>query len=407
MIGFNLLDTDPRSTESEWVIRWRGRTADRFGRDKTFYENSGAKGMEGTLSARPRGVAVPSQDGCWSGFLSGAALAVRPQLSEFLERRRLTFHAGAAMLTSVAAVALMVEQVPDSIAPGCAAMAAVLATVMAGFCWASPPLSPEGSHEPADIGTNPAQEPPRPFAWAGQNQISGSNANLAAELAHAAAMAQLTARISHDLRTPLNAVIGFSELMSQETFGPLGSQRYQDYAKHIRECGQNLLKSTEDTLAITSALAQPMGESCSPGMRPLSLEDLTNEAWACVALHATHECITLDCEIPDALELFGDRRVMRQVLVNLFQDAISRGGWQSRIVVRAGLCRHGIRLTIETSGCREIEQEEPLSLSVARALLELHGLPIETSRVGQDVWRASVDLQQALQADFFFDNLAA
>jgi signal transduction histidine kinase len=65
------------------------------------------------------------------------------------------------------------------------------------------------------------------------------------------------ARINHDLRTPLNAVVGFSELMVLELFGPLGDERYQDYVHHIRDSATELLKSAEDTLALTALVANP------------------------------------------------------------------------------------------------------------------------------------------------------
>ena len=59
---------------------------------------------------------------------------------------------------------------------------------------------------------------------------------------------RLLASIGHDLRTPLNAVIGFSEAMQRELFGPLGHDRYRDYAVHIRESGEQLLKAAEAVL---------------------------------------------------------------------------------------------------------------------------------------------------------------
>ena len=62
------------------------------------------------------------------------------------------------------------------------------------------------------------------------------------------------ARVNHELRTPLNAVIGFSEVMALEMFGPLGNERYQEYVRHIRDSAGDLLKSAEDTLALTALL---------------------------------------------------------------------------------------------------------------------------------------------------------
>ena len=61
------------------------------------------------------------------------------------------------------------------------------------------------------------------------------------------------ARICHDLRTPLNAVIGFSDLMRREMFGPLGHDKYMEYAEHIGDSGHNLLNAVDDIFEMTSA----------------------------------------------------------------------------------------------------------------------------------------------------------
>ncbi|MGB0553429.1 MAG: sensor histidine kinase [Alphaproteobacteria bacterium] len=41
------------------------------------------------------------------------------------------------------------------------------------------------------------------------------------------------ANMSHELLTPMNAITGFSETMSQEMFGPFGSNRYREYIDNI------------------------------------------------------------------------------------------------------------------------------------------------------------------------------
>lgn len=367
--------------------------------------------MEGTLSARPEGVVVPTQGRLFDGFSESNAVAPLT-IPQFLERWKHCFHASAAMLATTAALAHMLEEIPTEIAPACAILAAILAVLTAGVSWTLERICSEKIRTdlaatdsavtksvPTGVGAA------RPRGGAVPIVIHGSTVtpNLSNELAQAAAMAQLTARISHDLRTPLNAVIGFSELMSQETFGPLGSQRYQDYAKHIRECGRTLLKSTEDTLAITSALTQPVSNKGSAGQHALSLAILVAEAWECVKPAAFEKQIEFNCEVPASFELSGDRRVMRQILVNLFQDASSRAGSMARISVGALISGHGIQLTIETHGCHDTNNQDTLSLSVARALLELHGLPRGTTQATADSWQVTVNLERSLQPDFFSD----
>ena len=51
------------------------------------------------------------------------------------------------------------------------------------------------------------------------------------------------AHVSHDIRTPLNHIIGFAELMEHETYGDLGDSRYRDYVQSIKSSGQHLLNS--------------------------------------------------------------------------------------------------------------------------------------------------------------------
>jgi PAS domain S-box-containing protein len=54
--------------------------------------------------------------------------------------------------------------------------------------------------------------------------------------------------MSHELKTPLNAIIGFSEVMERQLLGPLGSDNYVAYAKDIRTSGERLLHTVADVL---------------------------------------------------------------------------------------------------------------------------------------------------------------
>jgi len=57
-------------------------------------------------------------------------------------------------------------------------------------------------------------------------------------------------RICHDMRTALNAILGFSEIMTQKLHGPLGHPKYEEYAQHVRFSGQALLSVSDEVLGL-------------------------------------------------------------------------------------------------------------------------------------------------------------
>ncbi len=62
--------------------------------------------------------------------------------------------------------------------------------------------------------------------------------------------------ISHALRTPLNSIIGFSEVIKNELCGPLGSPRYSEYAAFIGDSGAKMLKLVNQIVEIVRLESQ-------------------------------------------------------------------------------------------------------------------------------------------------------
>jgi len=212
--------------------------------------------------------------------------------------------------------------------------------------------------------------------------------------------AELMARINHELRTPLNAVIGFSDVMALEMYGPLGNDRYQDYVRHISESAGELLKSAEDTLALTALLTKPRQKQ-APESCPL--EQAIVDAWGFVERKAGMRSISLELAVPADIEVLSDARVLRQVLVNLLSEGIARtpsGGSVSLLAVTDGELIE-IVLSVPEDLTRTARRAGSLAVCLARTLLEMQGsslLEIETADGG---WTAVTVLDRAVQPDFF------
>jgi signal transduction histidine kinase len=280
-----------------------------------------------------------------------------------------------------------------------------LALVVLSLTRPSTALSP--AH---DAGLSPPETENRTIALERQSQRLVEIADCASRARREAETrgqlwAELTARMSHELRTPLNAVIGFSDLMNAELFGPLGHDRYRDYARHIRECSRGLLKSTEDTLALTSTLARRDG---AEAVRTLDLVDLVNDAVAFHAAEIASRGLTLTRPDAASLEIVGEQRPIRQILVNLIAEAVERTRRGGRILIGAeddGVTV-ALSITVERALPRADVGQAPLSVCIARVLLEQQGSGLlETD--DHEIWQAATFFDRAAQADFFNSRMAA
>ena len=139
----------------------------------------------------------------------------------------------------------------------------------------------------------------------------------AAERAYAA-KSQFLANMSHELRTPLNAIIGFSEMMERQLLGPIGTDKYLDYIRGIRESGAHLLDLISDILDMSRIEAGKY--DLSP--EPLNPAKLVHLAAHMMEGRAQEGRIHLKVKTSEeSLVLRADRRAVMQILLNLLSNA--------------------------------------------------------------------------------------
>jgi signal transduction histidine kinase len=212
--------------------------------------------------------------------------------------------------------------------------------------------------------------------------------------------ADLTHRVSHELRTPLNAVIGFTDLMRSEVMGPIGHPRYVEYLDHIRDSGRTLLKSAEDTLALTALLAGPNSASVP---EVLNFEDFATDAWTFSSADASARSISFEMVGLDGLEILAERRPLRQILINLYSCALARAASGSSLSLSATTDGDVVEvvLTLSTVAADAAHDAGCLSLNLARALLELQDTFLIEPPAPSGGWRVVTVFAAANQADLF------
>jgi PAS domain S-box-containing protein len=137
--------------------------------------------------------------------------------------------------------------------------------------------------------------------------------------AASAQKSEFLARISHEVRTPLNAIIGFAEVMLDERFGPVGNERYRDYLTDIHASGEHVISLVNDLLDLAKIEAGRM----ELNFIPVALNDLVNAGVAMMQPEAARERIVLRSSFADSLPpVLVDERAMRQIVINLLSNAV-------------------------------------------------------------------------------------
>jgi PAS domain S-box-containing protein len=125
------------------------------------------------------------------------------------------------------------------------------------------------------------------------------------------------AAMSHELRTPLNAIIGFSEVIGSGALGEDAGPRVLDYSRHIEESGKHLLSLINDILDLSKAESGKM-TLLEDYIRPA---DVAADSLRMVGGQGAGRA-ALDVSVPGDLPyLYGDKRRVRQILINILANA--------------------------------------------------------------------------------------
>ena len=160
--------------------------------------------------------------------------------------------------------------------------------------------------------------------------------------------AELRSKLAHELRTPLGAVIAYAEILKDEHFGPMASDRYKSYARNIYESARHAMGVLDGMLKadceaagapqLTFADIEParIVESCLLVAQPL----------------AEKAGLTLSAEVPASLpRIVADAVSLRQMLLNLLANAIKFARCGDRVKVTVAYDLDGpLRISVVDTG---------------------------------------------------------
>lgn len=169
------------------------------------------------------------------------------------------------------------------------------------------------------------------IAYHNQTEKALYEAKREAEIANKT-KSEFLAAISHDLRTPLNAVMGFAEMMRKHVFGPLGDRHYEEYAKDIHDSGRLLVSLINDILDLSKIEAGKY----EPDEENLVVAPFIRNSVKMITPLAETRKIRLSTDIePDLPMLRGDKKALTRAINNLLSNAVKFTPADGRIAVSA------------------------------------------------------------------------
>ncbi|MFZ4620819.1 MAG: response regulator, partial [Bacteroidota bacterium] len=194
---------------------------------------------------------------------------------------------------------------------------------------------------------------------------------------------------SHELRSPLNSVIGFSDLISEEGAG-ISPESLAQYNSAIKSSGTHLLHLINDILDLSKIEAGKMDLRFAP----VGIRNLVDGVKHVVQPQVDAKKISLEVVMDEELDdIIADGVRMKQILLNLISNAVKFSHSEGRVILSAKRKQNDIEFSVQDfgigirkeeivtlfqpfqqtdAGAKKIEGTG-LGLAITKKLTELHG----------------------------------
>lgn len=160
------------------------------------------------------------------------------------------------------------------------------------------------------------------------------------------AKSEFTANITHELRTPIHAILGLGELLDDGIYGPM-TDKQRDAVRSVRQSATSLLELIDSLLVLARAEALRLEVSPAPVDVGEVISSVVATGKMLVGTRALEVRADIQGELPPVTT---DRRKLVQILVNLLANAVKFTPDEGRVSVEARAEPRGVRISVRDTG---------------------------------------------------------
>ena len=175
---------------------------------------------------------------------------------------------------------------------------------------------------PEDRSSNDAEFPNAPPTVATDQPVTttrASSANVGTQISVPAFDRQNLAELAHELKTPLGAIVAAAEIMRDQRLGPMGNEKYLDYASDVHDSANHAMA------VITKMLdaGRDHAEAHEPAFAPVDLNAIAARVVSMMMPLAKSRGLNLELEAErDLAQVLADETAIRQIVLNLLTNAL-------------------------------------------------------------------------------------
>lgn len=163
---------------------------------------------------------------------------------------------------------------------------------------------------------------------------------------------ELLANVNHELKTPLNSIIGFSDILIDERVDSL-TKTQKNYLQIVKDSGIKLLNVIEGLIHFSEI------ESNSINLKyeQVDVIEVINSVLDMTKVSAMKKDLSIDLSVQkNDIQFIGDKNKIREIIFNLIENAIKFTPTNGKICIEAGRKEEDLCISIIDNGIGIHEQ---------------------------------------------------